>query len=90
MKIADRWFERRRIDNDITLIWEPYVDSLIRCNIWHLRGAERDMVVDSGLGIASLRQFSQPLVAVLEGQLQCFDLDTVRCHVREFTDIGLD
>lgn len=55
MRVADRWFERRRIDDDITLIWEPYVDRLIRCNIWHVRGRDRDLVIDTGLGIASLR-----------------------------------
>ena len=52
--IAERWFEIERIDDDITLITEPHVTPLIRCNIWHVRGSDRDMVVDSGLGIASL------------------------------------
>jgi glyoxylase-like metal-dependent hydrolase (beta-lactamase superfamily II) len=69
LSIADKWFEIERIDDDITLITEPYVTPLIRCNIWHLRGAERDMVVDSGLGIASLREaaakvFENPVIAV--------------------------
>jgi hypothetical protein len=31
--IADRWFEIRRIDDDITLLWEPHVVPLLRCNI---------------------------------------------------------
>lgn len=69
MRVADRWFERRRIDDDITLIWEPYVDPLIRCNIWHVRGRDRDMVIDTGLGIVSLRSaandiFSKRITAV--------------------------
>ncbi|MFP6745909.1 MAG: MBL fold metallo-hydrolase [Alphaproteobacteria bacterium] len=69
LAIADRWFDVVRIDDDITLITEPNVTPLIRCNIWHLRGAERDMVVDSGLGIASLHQaatglFERPVIAV--------------------------
>ncbi len=54
-QIADRWFEYRRIDDDITLIWEPHVDPLLRCNIWLIRGSERDALVDSGLGVVSLR-----------------------------------
>lgn len=61
--IADRWFERRRIDDDITLIWEPHVDPLIRCNIWHVRGRDRDLMVDTGLGIASLRAAARDLLA---------------------------
>jgi glyoxylase-like metal-dependent hydrolase (beta-lactamase superfamily II) len=69
LPIADRWFERRRVDDDVTLLWEPHVDPLIRCNIWHVRGRESDLLVDTGLGIASLREaaadlFERPLVAV--------------------------
>ena len=34
LPIADRWFDRTRIDDEITLLWEPYVDPLLRCNIY--------------------------------------------------------
>jgi len=68
-RIAEKWFESTRIDDGITLLWEPHVDPLIRCNIWHVRGTERDLVVDSGLGIASLVEaardlFGRPVTAV--------------------------
>ena len=56
LKIGTTWFERKRIDDDITLIWEPYVDPLLRCNIWLVRGSDRDLLVDSGLGVISLKQ----------------------------------
>ena len=54
-RIADHWFENERVDDDITLLWEPHVDPLIRCNIWHVRGRTRDLMIDTGLGLASLR-----------------------------------
>ncbi len=54
-RIAGSWFERRRIDDDITLVWEPHVDPLARCNIWHVRGSATDLLVDSGMGLAELR-----------------------------------
>lgn len=60
-QIADKWFEFRRIDDDITLIWEPHVVPLIRCNIWHVRGRDRDLLIDTGLGIASLKAAAQDL-----------------------------
>ncbi|MGE0424277.1 MAG: MBL fold metallo-hydrolase [Reyranellaceae bacterium] len=60
-RIADRWFEFRRIDDDVTLIWEPHVVPLIRCNIWHVRGRGRDLLVDTGLGMASLRAAARHL-----------------------------
>jgi glyoxylase-like metal-dependent hydrolase (beta-lactamase superfamily II) len=68
-RISEKWFDFRKIDDDITLIWEPYADPLIRCNIWHIRGRDRDLLVDTGLGIASLRQaaktlFDKPVLAV--------------------------
>ena len=56
IRIAERWFEFKRIDDGITLIWEPHVDPLIRCNIWHVKGRERDLVIDTGMGMASLAE----------------------------------
>lgn len=63
MLIADHWFERRRIDDSITFLTEPYADPLVRCNIWHVRGRDRDLLVDSGLGVASLRSAARDLFA---------------------------
>ena len=61
MNIADRWFERQRIDDGITLLWEPHVDPLIRCNIWHVKGRDGDLLVDTGLGIVSLRSAAKDI-----------------------------
>jgi glyoxylase-like metal-dependent hydrolase (beta-lactamase superfamily II) len=54
LPIAERWFERRRVDDAITLLWEPHVIALMRCNIWHVRGRDCDLLVDSGMGLMSL------------------------------------
>lgn len=51
---ATSWFERRRI-GEVTLLWEPHVHPLLRCNIWHVPGRDADLLVDTGLGVASLR-----------------------------------
>ncbi|NML87307.1 MBL fold metallo-hydrolase [Polaromonas sp.] len=69
LPLAEPWFERRMVDGDLTLIWEPHVHPLLRCNIWHLRGREADLLVDTGLGVASLRAaahdlFDKSLLAV--------------------------
>ena len=60
--IADHWFERTTIDDAITLLWEPYVIPLMRCNIWHVRGRDRDLVVDTGMGLMSLSDELSELV----------------------------
>ncbi|MGH1492551.1 MAG: MBL fold metallo-hydrolase [Acidimicrobiales bacterium] len=54
LQVADQWFERERIDDAITLLTEPAVHPLLRCNIWHVKGRKRDLVIDTGLGVASL------------------------------------
>jgi glyoxylase-like metal-dependent hydrolase (beta-lactamase superfamily II) len=54
LPIAQRWFVRRRVDDALTLLREPHVVPLMRCNIWHLRGRDRDLLVDSGMGVVSL------------------------------------
>ena len=69
LRVASRWFERKTMDDELTLLWEPHVHPLLRCNIWHLRGRDRDLLVDTGLGVAPLRSeiadlIEKPLAAV--------------------------
>lgn len=52
---AEHWYETRRLADDITHIAEPHIKEFYRCNMWHVRGRERDMLVDSGMGVVSLR-----------------------------------
>lgn len=65
----ENWYRVRRLDADVTLIDEPYIRAFYRCNIWHVRGRDRDMLVDSGMGVVSLRTHvpivtEKPLTAV--------------------------
>jgi glyoxylase-like metal-dependent hydrolase (beta-lactamase superfamily II) len=51
----DSWYRIRTVDHGITWIDEPFIHEFYRCNIWHVRGRDRDMVVDSGMGVVGLR-----------------------------------
>jgi glyoxylase-like metal-dependent hydrolase (beta-lactamase superfamily II) len=67
--VSQRWFEFDRISDDIMRIWEPHAIRLMQCNIWHVRGRNRDLLIDTGLGVASLHEatqhlFDKPLSAV--------------------------
>jgi glyoxylase-like metal-dependent hydrolase (beta-lactamase superfamily II) len=62
MRIAERWFDRARVSDDITLLWEPHVVPFFRCNIWHVRGRDRDLLIDTGMGISSLRAAAADLL----------------------------
>jgi glyoxylase-like metal-dependent hydrolase (beta-lactamase superfamily II) len=43
-------------------LWEPHVHRLLRCNIWHLRGRDRDVFVDTGVGVCSLVAAASDLI----------------------------
>ncbi|MBO1756902.1 MBL fold metallo-hydrolase [Allobranchiibius sp. CTAmp26] len=59
----------------MSIIVEPSMHFLLRANIWHLRGRDRDLIVDTGLGVASLRTHlptlfeRDPLVVITHAHL---------------------
>ena len=81
MQIADSWYDYRRVDDDITLVWEKHVIPLMRCNIWHVRGRDRDMLVDTGMGVVSLRDATRHLIdkPVIASATHAH-IDHVGCH----------
>jgi glyoxylase-like metal-dependent hydrolase (beta-lactamase superfamily II) len=65
----------------VTWIDEPHIRDFYRCNVWHVRGRDGDMLVDSGMGVVSLRDHI-PLVT--ERHLQAVashtHFDHIGCH----------
>ncbi|NIR31945.1 MAG: MBL fold metallo-hydrolase [Gammaproteobacteria bacterium] len=53
--VAEPWFRVLRYDDGISRICEPHIVARTRCNMWHVRGRDRDLLVDSGFGVVSLR-----------------------------------
>jgi glyoxylase-like metal-dependent hydrolase (beta-lactamase superfamily II) len=78
---AHEWYETIRFADGVTLIHEPWIKPFYRCNIWHVRGRDRDLLFDSGLGHFSLRTHV-PLVS--ERALTCVashtHFDHIGCH----------
>lgn len=69
LPVAFDWFTRHDVGDGTTWLTEPAVHPLLRCNIWHVSGRDRDLVVDTGLGVASLIDaasdlFGGPILAV--------------------------
>ncbi len=83
---ADRWYETMAQADGVTLIHEPWIKPFFRCNMWHVRGRDRDLLFDTGLGAAPLRRS----VALLTGRpIVCVASHTHFDHVgghHEFTD----
>ena len=69
LPVADPWFVTKRFDDDITLVSEPHVHPLLRCNVWLVDGTDGNLVVDTALGLRPLRSIAEheldgPLLAV--------------------------
>ena len=59
-----------KISEGISLIHEIYVANFMRCNIWHVRGKEFDLIIDTGMGLSSLKKFiideiDKPIISVI-------------------------
>jgi glyoxylase-like metal-dependent hydrolase (beta-lactamase superfamily II) len=78
---AEQWYETIRFADDVTLIHEPWIKPFFRCNMWHVRGRDRDLLFDTGLGHFSLRQHVK---LVRERSILCVashtHFDHIGCH----------
>jgi glyoxylase-like metal-dependent hydrolase (beta-lactamase superfamily II) len=86
LPVRTPWFSRLALADGVTRISEPSVNPFLRANIWHVAGRDRDLLVDTGMGIASLRRAfpdlfdREPVVFVTHGHYD----HTGGAH--EFTD----
>ena len=55
LRVADHVYDSRTLTEELTLLYEPHVQPFPWCNIWHLRGCDKDLRVDTGLGVSSLK-----------------------------------
>ncbi len=63
------WYRVRSVGDGVTAVGEPHIREFYRCNMWHVRGRDRDMLVDSGMGVVPLKPYveivrERPCVAV--------------------------
>ncbi len=50
-------YKRFTINDRITLVQETGVANFMRCNIWHVKGRDFDLVIDTGMGLDPLKQW---------------------------------
>ena len=48
------WFSATQIDADLTAFTEPFLNAFFSANFYLLRGRDRDLLIDSGMGLAPL------------------------------------
>jgi glyoxylase-like metal-dependent hydrolase (beta-lactamase superfamily II) len=79
------WYETIPMSHGVTLIHEPWMTPFYRCNMWHVRGRDRDMLVDTGLGAVSL---TRALPWLLERPIVCVSSHTHFDHIGSTHEFG--
>ena len=101
LPVAADWFRARPLSPGLTLIDEPHLHPLFQANMYLVEGAGRDMIVDSGMGVAPLRPFldalradpDKPLVSVsthahVDHIGGAHEFDDRRIHPAEAADLA--
>ena len=60
LPVADPWFTATLVEPDIVLLSEPHVARLWRANMFVVLGRDRDLLIDTGMGVGDLRAAIAP------------------------------
>ncbi|MCB1379253.1 MAG: MBL fold metallo-hydrolase [Alphaproteobacteria bacterium] len=99
LPVADTWYEIADMGNGISHILETHVAPWMRCNIWLIRGRDRDLLIDSGMGLRPLKAEvaqlrARPVAAICShchfDHIGCSHEFDVRLGHREEADILAD
>jgi glyoxylase-like metal-dependent hydrolase (beta-lactamase superfamily II) len=89
VRVAERWFEHATVGDGVVRIIEPHVDPFVRANLYLVRGRDRDVLIDAGLGLASL---TDELTELFERRVLAVATHRHFDHVgglREFTAVAV-
>ncbi|MEM7561955.1 MAG: MBL fold metallo-hydrolase [Pseudomonadota bacterium] len=91
--VKQPWFETERIRDDLYCISEPHFNWRERANIWLIKGRDADLLIDTGLGVSSLKLYlaellDKPLKVVAshvhyDHSGSCHEFDQVFIHQNE-------
>ncbi|WP_397544449.1 MBL fold metallo-hydrolase [Roseovarius salis] len=68
--VAADWYATESLTDGVMRIHEIHVASWLRCNIWHVRGRDRDLVIDTGMGLRPMTReiaalSGRPITAIM-------------------------
>ena len=55
LPVADHWWRTHDAGDDVTLLVEAHITPMLESNVWHVRGSDADLVIDTANGIGGLR-----------------------------------
>ncbi len=87
------WFHTQKIRDDLYCITEPHYTWENRANLWLIKGRDSDLLIDTGLGVSSLKLYladllDKPLKVVashvhFDHSGGCHEFDQVFIHKNE-------
>ena len=91
--VQQPWFATQRIRDDLYCITEPLYTRENRANLWLIKGRDADLLIDTGLGVSSLKLYladllDKPLKVVashvhFDHSGSCHEFDQVYIHRNE-------
>ncbi|MFT6771010.1 MBL fold metallo-hydrolase [Congregibacter sp.] len=60
--VRQPWFHTQRIRDDLYCISEPHYTWQNRANLWLIKGRDSDLLIDTGLGVSSLKLYLADLL----------------------------
>lgn len=100
--ICEHWFSTQKLSDQLYLITEPHYYWWNRANLWLIKGRSQDLLIDTGLGVSSLRQhlaglIDKPLLAIAShihfdhaGGMHEFDRCAIHAAEAEALRVGDD
>lgn len=91
--VQQPWFQTERIRDDLYCITEPHYCRENRANLWLVKGRDSDLLIDTGLGVSSLKLYladllDKPLKVVashvhFDHSGSCHEFEQVYIHENE-------
>ena len=79
--IAEKWFSISKVDDTTDMLLEPHVHVLEQANLFFVRGRDRDMIIDTGMGIVPIRPYVEPLTEKPFSEIVCVSTHTHIDHI---------
>lgn len=81
LPVAYTWFNATRLDADTTLIIEPHIHVLEQANMFLVEGSERDMILDTGMGVVPFKPYLDTLRDDPSKEIICVSSHTHIDHI---------
>lgn len=81
LPVDQHWYRSERLSPTLWLITEPHVHPIWSANMHLVIGRDRDLLIDSGMGVAPLRPFADTLRPDPQKPLVCL---TTHVHIDHF------